>query len=245
MFPEIISFGPLTLHSYGLLIAIGVLSSLFWMTQVARKLGFPPGEKVFDLVFVVVLAGFIGARLFYVAQEWPWYRAHPLEIFQIWKGGLVYYGGMVASFIGFFLYVRLVRLPFLASSDFIIPFIALTHAFGRVGCFLNGCCYGKVCDLPWAVKFPLLPQPVHPTQAYEAVLNLALFGFLVWRYPRRRFPGEVTSLYLIVYPAGRFLLEFLRGDQAPWLGSFTLHQMLSFGFFLIGITLYGICRRRR
>ncbi len=244
MYPEIASFGPWTLHSYGLLIAIGVFVSLWGMSRQAKKFGFPPGERVFDLVFVVAAAGFIGARVFYVVQEGSWYQAHPLEIFQIWKGGLVYYGGMVASFLGFFLYVRLTRLPFWVSSDFVIPFIALTHAFGRVGCFLNGCCYGKVCDLPWAVKFPSLPDPVHPTQLYEAVFNLALFGFLVWLYPRRRFAGEVTLLYVILYPAGRFLLEFLRGDQAPWFDSLTLHQLLSLGFISVGILFYGICRRR-
>lgn len=238
MYPEVISLSPLTLRSYGLLIAIGVFLSLFWMTRAARKFGFPPEEKVFDLVFVVVISGFLGARLFYVVQEWSWYRTHPLEVFQIWKGGLVYYGGMVASFIGFYCYVRLVRLPFLASSDFVIPYIALSHAFGRVGCFLNGCCYGKVCDFPWAVKFPSLPEPVHPTQLYEAVFNLALFGFLAWLYARRRFAGEVTFFYLIVYGVGRFLLEFFRGDQTPWFYSLTLHQVLSLGFILMGILFY-------
>lgn len=229
MYPEIASFGPWVLHSYGLLIAIGVLLSLWWMTRQAKRFNFPPEERVFDLVFIVVTAGFLGSRIFYVAQEWPWYRDHPLEILQIWKGGLVYYGGMVGSFLGFFFYVKRIRLPFLAGADFVIPYIALTHTFGRVGCFLNGCCYGK---------------GNHPVQLYEAAFNLALFGFLAWFYPRRRFPGEVTFLYLILYPAGRFLLEFLRGDQTPWFDSLTLHQLISLGFFLIGIVLYGIYRRR-
>lgn len=245
MAPEIFSLGPLTLHSYGLLIALGVLVSLYGMARRAKKFGFPPEERVFDLVFIVVLSGFLGARLFYVIQEWPWYRTHPFEIFQIWKGGLVYYGGMAASFIGFYLYVRFTRLPFGACADFVIPYIALTHAFGRVGCFLNGCCYGKVCHLPWAVRFPSLPEPVHPVQLYEAVFNFALFGLLSWFYPRRRFPGEVTLLYLVLYPVGRFLLEFLRGDQAFFLDSLTVHQLLSLGFIGIGIFLYGICRFRR
>jgi len=229
MLPEITSLGPLTLHSYGLVIAAGVFLSLFLMTRSAKESGFPPEEKVFDLVFVVVLSGFLGARLFYVIQEWYWYRSHLLEIFQIWEGGLVYYGGMIASFLAFFLYCRSSRLPFLASVDFVMPFIALTHAFGRVGCFLNGCCYGR-----WG----------QPVQLYEALFNLVLFWILRRRYGRRRFRGEVISLYLILYPAGRFVLEFLRGDQHPWLASLTLHQTLSLVFILMGIFLYGICRRR-
>jgi len=229
MYPEIFSVGPFTLHSYGLLIALGVLCSLFLMNRQARKFQDLPADKIWDLVFVTVFAGFIGARLFYVIQEWPWYWEHPLEIIQIWKGGLVYYGGMTASFAAFFLYVRWLGLSFLSSADFILPYIALTHAFGRVGCFLNGCCFGK---------------GNHPVQLYEAFFNLALFTFLSRRHRRRRFAGEITSLYLILYPAGRYGIEYFRGDQPPWLFSLTLHQVLSLIFILLGIFLYGICRRR-
>lgn len=245
MAPEIFSIGPFTVHSYGLFVALGVFVCLFLMTRAAKRFGFPPAEKVFDLVFVIVLAGFLGSRLFYVIEEWPWYRNHPWEVFQIWKGGLVYYGGMVASFLGFFIYVAWRRLPPLAATDFVIPYIPLAHAFGRIGCFLNGCCYGKGCHLPWAVQFPFLPEPVHPTQLYEAAFNVLLFGFLVRSYPRRRFVGEVTALYLLLYPLGRFVIEFFRGDQPPWLFSLTLHQVLSLSFMAMGIFLYGFCRLSR
>ena len=230
MYPEICRIGPLTLHSYGVLIALGLLLSLFLMDRIAKKSRVLNPQKVFDLVFVTVFSGFAGARVFYILQEWSWYQKHPLEILQIWKGGLVYYGGMVASFAGFFLYVRSKKLPFLRLSDFILPYIALTHAFGRVGCFLNGCCFGKAN---------------HPVQLYEALFNLTLFGFLAWLFPRRRFDGEITSLYLIFYPAGRFWLEGFRGDQAHWFFSLTLHQILSFMFMVVGIFLYyGIPRKR-
>jgi phosphatidylglycerol:prolipoprotein diacylglycerol transferase len=231
VYPEIGSIGPLTLHSYGLLIALGVFLSLFLMGRAAARDGFPSHEKIFDLVFAVVFSGLLGARLFYVIQEWDWYRQHPFEIFQIWKGGLVYYGGMLLSFAGFFLYVRLVRLPFLASADFTIPFIALTHGFGRVGCFLTGCCFGR---------------GNHPVQLYEAFFNFGLAFFLIRHYlSKRRFTGEITALYLILYPAGRFVIEYFRGDQMPWLMSLTQQQVLSVIFILVGILLYGICRRPR
>lgn len=245
MIPELVSVGPFTLHSYGLAIAIGVFVSVGLMRRQARRTGFPPQEKIFDLVLVVVLAGLVGARLFYVVQEWEWYASHPLEVVQIWKGGLVYYGGMVVGFLAFFIYIRLQRLPFLALTDFIIPYAALTHAFGRVGCFLNGCCYGRASNLPWAVKFSFLAEAVHPTQIYEALFNLILFVVLLRSYERCRFQGEVTSLYLILYPMGRFFIEFFRGGQALWLSGLTFHQVLSFLFVLTGISLYGIFRLRR
>lgn len=245
MFPELFSLGPFTLHTYGLFVALGVFAALFLMTHQAKRDGFPEPAKVFDLVFVIVFFGFIGGRLFYVVQEGEWYRDHPMEIFQIWKGGLVYYGGMIASFVGFLIYLKAVRLPLLATTDFVMPSIALAHAFGRIGCFLNGCCYGKPCPFPWGVEFPFLSEPVHPTQLYEAGFNAFLFLFLIWFYPRRRFAGEVTSIYLLFYPLGRFVLEFFRGDQPAWLLSLTLHQVFSLAFFFGGLLLYGICRRRR
>ena len=160
-------------------------------------------------------------------------------------GGLVYYGGMMASFAGFFLYTKKVRLPFLAAADFTIPYIALTHAFGRIGCFLNGCCFGKPCALPWAVRFPGGIAAVHPVQIYEALFNFGLFVLLRGRYTRRHFAGEITALYLMMYPTGRFVFEFLRGDQPPWLGSLTLHQLLSLAYWGAGFALYGILRRSR
>lgn len=245
MRPEIFSIGPFTLHSFGFVVVLGVLAALFLMTQAARRYGFPPEDKVFDLVFVVIFSGFFGARFFYIVQEWSWYQNHFFEIFQIWKGGLVYYGGMITSFTALFIYLLSTRLPLLATTDFLIVYVPLVHAFGRLGCFFNGCCYGKTCRLPWAVQFPDLPGPVHPVQIYELFYNLILFGFLVRFYPGRRFSGQIISLYLILYAAGRFFLEYFRGGQNPWLFSLTLHQILSLVFIFLGSALYGIRRPSR
>ncbi|MBI4115747.1 MAG: prolipoprotein diacylglyceryl transferase, partial [Candidatus Omnitrophica bacterium] len=164
MHPEIFSFGPFTIHSYGFFVALGVFLSLYLMQKTAAKHGFPPSEKVFDLIFVTVVAGFLGARIFYVVQEWSWYRDHPLEMIQIWKGGLVFYGGMIVAFIVVFIYAYFAKLSLLSASDLVVVFIPLGHAFGRIGCFFNGCCYGKFSKVPWAVQFPFLSSPVHPTQ---------------------------------------------------------------------------------
>lgn len=245
MNPELFRIGPLSFHSYGFCIAAGVLFSLFLMGRHARRLGFPPPEKIFDLVFMVVFSGLLGARLFYVVQEWSWYREHPLEIFQVWQGGLVYFGGVFLSLLAVLIYVRRKRLPVLRTFDFLIVYIPLVHAFGRLGCFLNGCCYGGPCDFPWAVQFPSLPVPVHPTQLYEVVFNLILFGFLANQDLRQRTPGTLTVLYLILYPAGRFSLEFLRGDQTILFASLTLQQIMSLVFIGFGALLYGILRYRR
>ena len=229
MHPELFRIGLFTIHTYGVLIALGLFVSTWGMQALAKKTGFPAPDKVFDLLFVVVVSGFIGARIFYVFGQWGYYGVHPWEIFALWEGGLVYYGGVAGSVLGHFLYVRSAGLPYPAAADFVIPFIALTHAFGMVGCFFAGCCYGKSGI---------------PVQLYEALFNFVLFGLLLWRYPHRRFPGEIFSLYLLFYPAGRFFFEFLRGDQIAWIFSLTLQQVLSFCFLLSGIAVYGICRHR-
>ena len=244
MLPEIASFGPVTIHSYGFLIALGVLLALVLMSRTAARWGFPPPEKVFDLVFVTVFAGFVGARVLYVIQQWSFYRDHWLDVFKIWEGGLIFSGGMLGSFLGLYFYSRKYRLSFLNSCDLAVTFIPLVHAFGRVGCFLNGCCYGRPCELAWAVQYPFLTERVHPVQIYEAVFNLGLFGFLISLYPKRRFAGEITSLYFIIYSAIRFLLEYWRGDQQVLFFSLTGQQITVGLFLLAGMVLYALSRRR-
>lgn len=215
MKPILFSFGALHLYSYGLSIALGVLLSLFLMKRRALKEGVLKPEEVFDMAFGILVWGFLGARLFYVAQNLAYYAAEPLKIFAVWEGGLIFYGGAIAAFLGLGLMARKKKWPFWKILDFVVPYGALTHAFGRIGCFLNGCCFGKACELPWAVRFPELPYAVHPTQLYEAFYDLVLFAFLIQRGKRVRFEGEISLLYLLLYGMGRYAIEFLRepGDQ--------------------------------
>lgn len=243
MKPVLFSFGVLHLYSYGLCIATGVLLSLFLMKHRALQEGFPKPEEVFDMAFAILVWGFLGARFFYVIQNFSYYAAEPLKIFAVWEGGLIFYGGVITAFGGFHLLIRKKRLPFWRALDFIVPYGALTHAFGRIGCFLNGCCYGKTCDLPWAVRFPGLSHAVHPTQIYEALYDLALFAFLLVRRKRARFDGEIALLYFLLYGMGRYLIEFLREPGWMWLG-FTSNQWLSVAIMVAAFTLFQSRRRK-
>ncbi len=182
MMPILASFGSFHIFSYGFSIALGVLTALFLMRQQARRDGFPAPDQIYDIVFFVMVTGFLGARIFYVVQHARWYFDHPLEIAAFWQGGLVFYGGMIVSFISLGIYCRQKKISFLKILDFIVPYIALIHAFGRIGCFLNGCCYGNACSMPWAVKFPGMDAAVHPVQLYEAIYNLGLFFLLRFLY---------------------------------------------------------------
>jgi phosphatidylglycerol:prolipoprotein diacylglycerol transferase len=241
MNPVLFSFGPVHLYSYGLSIALGVLLSLFLMRRRARKEGFPGEDDVLDISFSVLVWGFIGARLFYVIQNFSYYVTEPFRIFAVWEGGLIVYGGLIMGLAGFWIALRRKKIPFWKMLDFIVPYIALSQAFGRIGCFLNGCCFGKACDLPWAVRFPGIPYAVHPAQLYEAFYDIVLFVFLLERKKRARFEGEIALLYFLLYGMGRYMLEFVREPGWIWMG-LTSNQWLSIA--IIG-TAYAIFQFRR
>ncbi len=243
MIPVLFSFGAVHLYSYGLSIAIGVLLSIFLMKRRAVKDGFPKLDDVLDIAFAALVWGFLGARLFYVFQNLSYYAAQPLKIFAVWEGGLIFYGGALVGLVGFGLTVRKKKISFWKVLDFLAPYVALSQAFGRVGCFLNGCCFGKACQLPWAVRFPELSYAVHPAQLYEAFYDLVLFVFLIKRGKRSRFEGEVALLYFLLYGMGRYTIEFLREPGEMWMG-LTSNQWLSVVIMIVAFIIFQSRRRK-
>ena len=127
--------------------------------------------------------------------------------------------------------------------DFLVPYVALSHAFGRVGCFLNGCCFGKACEWPWAVRFPELSYAVHPTQLYEALYDLVLFAFLIKRGKRARFEGEIGLLYFLLYGMGRYMIEFAREPGWMWM-RLTSNQWLSVAIMVVAFIFFQSRRRK-
>jgi phosphatidylglycerol:prolipoprotein diacylglycerol transferase len=241
MRPILFSFGSIHIYTYGLSVALGVLLSVFLMQRQSRRTGFPKPDEVFDMAFVVLVWGFIGARLFYVFQNLSFYLAEPLKIFAVWEGGLIFYGGAVAAFTGLWVMGRKKKWPFWKSLDFLAPYAALSHVFGRIGCFLNGCCFGKASDLPWAVRFPEMSYRVHPAQLYEACYDLLLYVFLIKRAKKVRFDGEIVLLYFLLYGMGRYTIEFVREPSWTWAG-LTSNQWLSVAIMTAAFILF---QRRR
>jgi len=217
MHPVLFKLGPLPIHTYGVLIALAFLAGIFLAMHEARRKGVDP-ERVMDLGLYILAAAIIGSRLMQVAIEHRYYAQHPLEIFEIWKGGLVFYGGFVMALVVSVWYLMHYRIPVWRMGDIMAPSIALGQCIGRLGCFSAGCCYGKPTDLPWAVTFTnpdslaLTGVPLHPSQLYESAGALVLFGAL-WAYRKRtKFDGQLFWLYVLGYSVLRFFLEFLRGD---------------------------------
>lgn len=245
MHPIAFHLGPLTVHWYGVMVALAFLIGLWTASRRALQSGIAP-EKILDLGPWLILGGIGGGRLFYVVTYWQNdFAGKPFwEIFMVQHGGLVFYGGLIGATLGGFFYARAKKLPFWKLGDILAPSLALGYAIGRIGCLMNGCCYGRACDLPWAIRFPPAPDmprvPVHPTQIYESLLNLGLYFAMAWFFKRRKFDGQVFAIYLMCYALVRSFVELFRGDYTPQHihSGLTPAHLISIGIFAAGLFLF-------
>ena len=237
MYPVICSIGPLKIYSYGLMVGIAFIVATYFALKRASLFGIPK-EVVNNLVIIFLISGILGARILYVALNINFFIANPSNIFMINRGGLVFYGGFIGALIAGIIYARAVKVSILDAADLIVPFAALGHAIGRIGCFLNGCCYGKLTDSFIGVVFPNTFVKVYPSQLFSSAGLLIIFAILFRMQKHRRFKGQVLALYLISYGAFRFLIEFTRGDMLPVFYDITVTQIISLVIMLCGINLY-------
>ncbi len=228
MFPILLKIGPLTLHTYGLLVAVGFLVGYYLARRRFEHKGLP--LVFFDqLIFVIMVSGILGARLFFILLETPAsLLSDPLSFFRIWEGGLVYFGGFIGAFVGIAIYSYIKELSLLGILDALAVPLLLSHAIGRLGCFAAGCCYGLPTDSILGVVFSdpeaLAPLGVrlHPTQLYSALGDFLLFLGLLKLEKKVVTRGVLFASYLMSYGGFRFLIEFIRNDdrgpvwQALW-----------------------------
>jgi phosphatidylglycerol:prolipoprotein diacylglycerol transferase len=215
MHPVICEIGPFRIYSYGLMLALGVLVTSWFVAREAKKINVSR-DMVYDLAFWVVLGGILGARLFYVFLNLSFFLSEPLETLMVQKGGLAWQGSLAGGLVAAVFFLRQREVPVFKFLDLAAPYVALGHAIGRVGCFLNGCCYGK--PVAWGVRFPLLEGPVHPAQLYMVAGQLAIFAMLLFFRRHARYDGQVFVWYLMLSAVERFMIEFFRGDHEVYLG---------------------------
>lgn len=256
MFPDLIKFDFLSLHTYGACMAVG----FFICWKLAEKLS---GRRdLSDLLMYLMIGGVAGSRIAYVIEHWQTQFARaPLDIFKVWQGGLMFYGGFILALIVFFVWCRVKKESPLAMSDLICVVLPLGHACGRIGCFFYGCCYGRLSESALAVSFPrgspawgeqlehglidstaLRSLPVLPTQLFEAAALLVLFALVLAIYLRTR--RYAAGIYLVGYAFIRFGLEYLRGDPRAAVGPFSISQTISIGVFLAGVVFLTLAFRR-
>lgn len=214
MYSTLFSIFGLPIRAYGLMLVIGFGLGLARMARVARSRGIEP-DRVYDLGLVCLLSGVIGARAVYIlinpeTEKWS-------EFIQVWNGGLSFHGGVILALICGWLYTKRAKIPFMVAADLAAPSIAIGYAITRIGCFMNGCCYGAPTSLPWGVSFQehgLSTPPSHPTQLYAAAASFLIFLLLTRLEKQHRATGFVFVSYLGLYSIYRFLIEFLRAGYS-------------------------------
>jgi phosphatidylglycerol:prolipoprotein diacylglycerol transferase len=232
-------FGSFTVGTYGLFYALGFLAALRLGVACAKREGIETG-RIVDLGIVALVAGFLGAKVLLYVVDFRYYLEHPFEMVRSLRSAGVFYGGFLGATLASVWYIRRHDLPLGRVTDLAAPSMAIGQAIGRIGCFAAGCCYGRACDLPWAVTFTdpdafrLTGAPlgvaVHPTQIYHALADLLILALTVVALRRRTRPGQVFWIYVLSYATLRYVVEFYRGDAARGLfldGRFSTSQILS------------------
>jgi phosphatidylglycerol:prolipoprotein diacylglycerol transferase len=230
-------FGSLSIpfHTYGLMIAIGFILGVVTVRRLARSSGLDP-DQCADLAFWLLLLGFVGSRALFVLTRFSYFLENPMDVFKVWEGGLVFFGGLISS-TGFAIwYFRKHKLNSWKMVDLLSPGLVIAHAFGRLGCLSAGCCYGKPTGAPWGIRleselvdFSLRGIPLHPTQLYEFVSLMILFAGLIWVFRTKRIDGQVGLTYFMVYPIIRSVIEVFRGDA---IRGFVVEGLLSTSQFI-------------
>ncbi len=241
---DLFTIGPVTIYGYGLMIAIGIILGYAVLQHRARKNDLKD-DMIFNLAFLSVISGIVGAKLLFIITQIKNILDNPGLILKI-SDGFVVYGGLIAGILAGYVYCRKYRLNFFELFDLVIPSVALAQGFGRIGCFLAGCCYGHETDGPLAIVFhqsEFAPNGVRlvPTQLISSGLDFLNFFVLIVLSKRKKFHGQIAGLYIVFYSIGRFILEFFRGDLIRGtIGGISTSQFISILLFLGGGALFLI-----
>lgn len=262
MYPELFRIGPVPIRSFGLMLALSFLLGVWYVSRIARRDG-KPFEPLLNVAYILIFGGIVGARLSYVVLHWGDFANNLGAIFnpfgenQFGIAGLNLYGGVLLAIGGAFLYCYLKKISVLEVFDYFAPTLGLGIGISRIGCFLNGCCFGTPTDLPWGVEFPQgsIPhavfgsQHIHPAQLYSSLYGLALFVGLHFLMKHRQFVGQLVAVLFMVEAFFRYVLEYVRYYETEmhfslWGMHPTYNQVVSIALFLTGLTIYLVQMKR-
>lgn len=258
MFPLLFHIGTFAVHSYGVVLMVAFLVALGRAYQVAKRQNDPTIEPdaILDVGIWMILLGTLGARLLFVIIEWNNYRhapGFPGNIFKVWEGGLSFHGGLFGGLAALVGYCLIKRISILKVADLFAPSVMIAYAIGRLGCLLNGCCYGAPTNMPWGIRFHddgIITPPSHPTQLYASLLSLVFFAGLVYMERRRIYFGQLFCWYILLASTERFLMEIWRaGTTSDIVRVGPIHfltdvQWLCIGMAAIALTGMAIFRRK-
>lgn len=251
MYPELLHFGPVVISSYGVMLALAFLAGIFITSKLAERRGIDP-NGILNLVLIIMVSAIVGSRLLYVLThtgefEGRWkYAFLPIQPDgTVGLSGLIFLGGFIAALLIGASYIKYKKMPFWEISDSMAPALAFGLFLGRIGCFLNGCCFGLACNLPWAVHFPAHSPAaavmgnayIHPTQLYSAFYNLLIFFILIAAERKKMFSGFLAGTFIVLYGISRFSVDFFRyyENQMRVIGGLNLNQVISLAMAVMGV----------
>ena len=254
MYPRLFEFGPITVYTYGVLLALAYLAGLKLAMVRAQARGLD-ANRVLDLGIYIIISALVGAKLLLLVTDYQTFSRDPRELLTLARSGGVFYGGLILAVGVALWYIRRIGLPLWTTCDVFAPGIALGHVVGRFGCFFAGCCFGKPTKLPWGITFtdPFaaanvgtpLGVPLHPTQLYEAGAELVILAVLLATERKGRpFAGRTFWLYMLLYAVSRFFIEFFRGDERGAVGVFSTSQFISVLLAPLAIVMLVLLSRR-
>lgn len=235
MYPVICRLGPLTIYSYGVMLVFAFSVATLLLLREAKRLGLNQ-DLILNLCLIIIVSGIIGARLLYVILNLELYLNNPLEIIMLTHGGLAWFGGLILGSLSGVFYLKRKALDIYKIFDLVIPYVALAQAIGRIGCFLNGCCFGKQ-SLGFGIYFPVHNAILIPTQLYSSLALLGIFVVLRLRQKRKHSRGEIFYLYLFLYSSWRFFIEFFRGDSQIFFLGLSVFQIFSAALFILSLVM--------
>jgi len=258
LYPILLHIGSYSVHSFGVLLMLAFAAAVWRASKSAERAKaaaaddttVPDSVDILDVSVWLILAGVLGARALFVALDWADYKDHPGTWLAIWEGGISFHGALIGGLAALIVFTVRRKLSFLKLVDICVPSVMLGYAIGRIGCFLNGCCYGIPTSMPWGVRFyedGHWTVPSHPTQIYASIMAFVFFGMLVWLEHRKTFDGQILGWYLIFAAVERFVMEIWRGNVTSTVVRFGLTdvQFLCIGIFIAGIITLLVLRRRK
>jgi phosphatidylglycerol:prolipoprotein diacylglycerol transferase len=254
MYPRLFELGPITVYTYGVLLASAYLLGLKLAMMRAEARGLD-AARVLDLGIYIIISALIGAKLLLLVTDFSTFRNDPRELLTLARSGGVFYGGLILAVVVSVWYIRRIRLPLWTTCDVFAPGIALGHVIGRFGCLFAGCCYGRPTTKPWGIVFTdsfaaanvgtPIGVPLHPTQLYEAGAELLILGLLLTTERRgRTFEGRTFWLYMFLYAISRYIIELFRGDERGSVFGFSTSQFISIILAPLAVVMLVYLARR-
>jgi phosphatidylglycerol---prolipoprotein diacylglyceryl transferase len=251
MYPILLQLGSVKVYGYGFSIMIGALLAYYYALQQSKKIAVSQ-DTVSEMAILIIASAVVGGKVFLWFANWDYYIHNPSKMFELSGSGFVFYGSFIFCILSLLVFLRIKRIAYAPMFDILAISTALVHGFGKIGCLLAGCCYGKICSPALGIVYhnqlsqaEPLNTPLYPVPILDAIIILGAALLMYGYQKRQRFKGELMLIYVFVYGTGRFFTEFLRGDESRgYLGLLSQSQWVSIGLIIVAGLVYAMMLKK-